>query len=126
TRPDAELLMACDNVLAATIGDGVIHSDATLTYKVLKGETSRVKLALPTDDRILDVTSPQGGVRAWKAAREANRQVVTVDLLSGVSKEVVVEVHTERPLPADGFDVGGIDDQGHVSGIHAVDVLRSE
>jgi hypothetical protein len=124
TRPDAELLMACDNVLAATIGDGIIHSDATLTYKVLKGETSRVKLAVPPDDRILDVSSPQGGVRAWKAARDANRQLVTVDLLSSVSKDVIVEVHTERPLPADGFEVGGVADQGRVSGIHAVDVLH--
>jgi hypothetical protein len=123
-RSDAELLMAVDNLLTATIGEGVIHSDAALTYKILKGETNRVKLAVPADDRILDVSSPQGGVRAWKAVREANRQVVTVDLLSGVSKQVVVEVHTERPLPADGFDVAGIDDQGHVFGIHSVDVLH--
>jgi hypothetical protein len=123
-RPDAELLMAVDNLLTVTIGEGVIHSDAALTYKILKGETNRVKLAVPADDRILDVSSPQGGVRAWKAVREANRQVVTVDLLSGVSKQVVVEVHTERPLPVDGFDVAGIDDQGHVFGIHAVDVLH--
>jgi hypothetical protein len=123
-RPDAELLMAVDNLLTTTIGEGVIHSDAALTYKILKGETNRVKLAVPADDRILDVSSPQGGVRAWKAVREANRQLVTVDLLSGVAKEVVVDVHTERPLPADGFDVAGIDDQGHVFGIHAVDVLH--
>jgi hypothetical protein len=111
-------------LLTVTIGEGVIHSDAALTYKILKGETNRVKLADPADDRILDVSSPQGGVRAWKAVREANRQVVTVDLLSGVTKQVVVEVHTERPLPVDGFDVAGIDDQGHVFGIHAVDVLH--
>jgi hypothetical protein len=124
TRPDSELLMAVDNVLAVMIGDGVIHSDATLTYKILKGETNRLKLAVPVDDRILDVSSPQGGVRAWKAAKEANRQLVTVDLLSAVSKEVIVEVHTERPLPADGFDVAGVDDQGKVLGIHAVDVLH--
>ncbi|HXY36554.1 MAG TPA: hypothetical protein VEI07_20120, partial [Planctomycetaceae bacterium] len=124
TRPDTELLMAAENLLTATIGDGVIHSDATLTYKILKGEANRVKLAVPLDDRILDVTSPQGGVRAWKAAREANRQLVTVDLLSGVSQRVVIDVHTERPLPADGFEVAGIDDQGHVFGIHAVDVLH--
>ena len=123
-RPDAELLMSVDNLLRATIGEGVIHSDASLTYKILKGEANRVKLAVPADDRILDVSSPQGGVRAWKAVREANRQLVTVDLLSGVSKEVVIEVHTERPLPADGFDVAGIDEQGHVFGIHAVDVLH--
>jgi hypothetical protein len=123
-RPDAELLMSVDNLLTATIGDGVIHTDAALTYKVLKGETNRVKLALPIDDRILDVSSPQGGVRAWKAVREANRQLVTVDLLSSVSKEVVVAVHTERPMPTDGFDVAGIDEQGHVFGVHAVDVLH--
>ena len=123
-RPDAELLMSVDNLLTTTIGDGVIHTDAALTYKILKGETNRVKLALPVDDRILDVSSPQGGVRAWKAVREANRQLVTVDLLSSVSKEVVVAVHTERPMPTDGFDVAGIDEQGHVFGVHAVDVLH--
>ena len=116
--------MSVDNLLTATIGEGVIHTDAALTYKILKGETNRVKLAVPVDDRILDVSSPQGGVRAWKAVREANRQLVTVDLLSSVSKEVVVAVHTERPLPTDGFDVAGIDEQGHVFGVHAVDVLH--
>src|ERR1700722_14590750 len=123
-RPDAELLMAVDNLLTVTIGEGVIHSDAALTYKILKGETNRVKLAVPVDDRILDISSPQGGVRAWKAVREANRQLVTVDLLSNVSNQVVVAVHTERPLPADGFDVAGIDEQGHVFGVHAVEVLH--
>jgi hypothetical protein len=123
-RPDSELLMSVDNLLTATIGEGVIHTDAALTYKILKGETNRVKLAVSLDDRILDVTSPQGGVRAWKAVREANRQLVTVDLLSGVSKEVVVAVHTERPLPNDGFDVAGIGEQEHVFGVHAVDVLH--
>jgi hypothetical protein len=124
TRPDAELLMTVDNLLTATVGEGVIHSDAALTYKILKGETNRVKLAVPPDERILDVSSPNGGVRAWKAVREANRQLITVDLLSGVSNQVVVDVHAERPLPADGFDVAGIDEQGHVFGIHAVDVLH--
>src|SRR5580704_15849071 len=78
-RPDSELLLTVDNLLTATIGEGVIHSDAALTYKVLRGETNRVKLAVPADDRILDISSPQGGVRAWKAVREANRQLVTVD-----------------------------------------------
>src|SRR5580704_12697737 len=123
-RPDAELLMSVDNLLTATVGEGVIHTDAALTYKILKGETNRVRLAVPADDRILDVSSPQGGVRAWKAVREANRQVVTVDLLSSASKELVVAVHTERPLPTDGFDVAGIDEQGHVFGVNAGDVLN--
>jgi hypothetical protein len=124
TRPDAELITTVESLLAATIGEGVVHTDASLTYKILKGETNRVKVAVPLDDRILDISSPQGGVRAWKAVREANRQVVTVDLLSSVSKEVVVDVHSERPLPADGFDVAGTDDQGHVFGVHAIDVLH--
>ena len=89
-----------------------------------QGRNESRETGLPVDDRILDVSSPQGGVRAWKAAKEPNRQLVTVDLLSAVSKEVIIEVHTERPLPADGFDVAGIDDQGKVLGIHAVDVLH--
>jgi len=124
TRPEMQLLTGVENVLRVGIGEGIVHTDAALTYKVFRGELAQLRLAVPTGDRILDVSSPQGALRSWRAVVEPNRQLVIVDLLADTSKEITIEVHTERSLPADGFDVAGVDEKGRPFGIHAVDVVR--
>jgi hypothetical protein len=124
TRPQMELLAGADNLLHVTLGDGVIRTDASIAYKVFRGELSQVRLAVPLGERILDISSPQGAIRSWKSTNEAGRQLVVVDLLANVSKEVTIEVHAERPLPGDGIELAGIGENGRVFGIHAVDVVR--
>jgi hypothetical protein len=122
TKPDMELLASVSNQTVVSVEDGLIHTDAWLTYEVLRGQLEKVKLVVPTGHRILDITS-DAKVKEWKAVDEDNRQVVSVELLSRAEGKVTLEVHTERAAPTDGFDVAG--QEGTTAfGIHAMDVIR--
>jgi hypothetical protein len=83
TKPDMELLASVTNQTLVSVEDGLIHTDAWLTYDVLRGQLEKVKLVVPKGHRILDITS-DAKVKEWKAVDEENRQVVTVELLSRV------------------------------------------
>ncbi|WLD11030.1 hypothetical protein [Planctellipticum variicoloris] len=122
TRPDMELLTSVTNQTLVSLEDGLIHTDAWLTYEVLRGQLDRVRLAIPKEHRILDITS-EARVKDWTTAEEEGRQVVTVEFLSRASGKVTLEVHTERPLPADAVSVVGLEDNA-AHGIHALDALR--
>ena len=120
--PEMELLTTVQNQLSVRVADGLLHADAVLTYQVLRGQLSQVKVAVPLGHRILDVSAPN--LKGWKAVAEANRQVVTVDLLGDESKSVPIEIHTEAPAPEGTFDAAGIEQDGKVHGIHSLDVIR--
>lgn len=122
TKPELASLASVTNQTRVTIEDGLIHTDAWLTYDVLRGQLDRVKLVVPKDQRILDITS-ESKVREWKATEEGDRQVVTVELLGRVGGKATIEVHTERTVPAEAFEVAGLN--GNTTfGIHALDVVR--
>lgn len=122
SKPELALLASVTNQTRITIEDGLIHSDAWLTYDVLRGQLEQVKLVIPKDQRILDITS-DAKVREWKATEEGDRQIVLVDLLGRMTGKVTVEVHTERAVPADSFEVAGTNGNA-TFGIHALDVVR--
>src|SRR5262249_53647973 len=122
TAPQMEVLTTVQNVLDMRIADGLVHTHATLTYQVLRGQVDQLRIAVPLDHRILDVTS--AGLKSWKAAKEETSQVVTIDLLGGDSKTIVVEVFTERPVPEEPLDLAGIDEAGAYRGIHALGEAR--
>lgn len=122
TKPDMELLASVTNQTLVTVEDGLIHTDAWLTYEILRGQLEKVQIAVPKGQRILDITS-NAKVKQWKAVDEENRQVVTVELLSRLDGKVTLEVHTERAAPPDAFDIAGLDG-ATANGIHALDVIR--
>ncbi len=122
TKPDMELLASVTNQTLVTVEDGLVHTDAWLTYEVLRGQIEKVRIAVPKGQRILDITS-NAKVKEWKAVDEANRQVVTVELLSRLDGKVTLEVHTERAAPVEAFDVAGLEG-ATAHGIHAMDVIR--
>ena len=122
TKPDMELLASVTNQTLVTVEDGLIHTDAWLTYDVLRGQIEKVQIAVPKGQRILDITS-NAKVKEWKAVEEDNRQVVSVELLSRLDGKVTLEVHTERAAPVEAFEIAGM--QGTTSyGIHALNVIR--
>lgn len=120
--PEMELLTSVTNQIHARVADGLVQTEAVLTYQVLRGELNQVVVAIPLGHRILDVTAPN--LKGWKAANETNRQVITIDLLGGSAKTIPVEIRTERAASGDVLELGGIEEDGKVNGIHAVGAVR--
>lgn len=121
--PDMELLSSVTNLTQVSIEDGLVRTDAWLTFDVLRGSLSQLRLEAPSDLRILDVTSP-ARLKAWRTAEDSGRQIITVDLLNPADKQVVVEVHAERKLPEGEFQLAGRGEDGKPHGIHALDAAR--
>jgi len=120
--PEMELLTTVSNRLNVHVAEGLLHTEATLHYRVLRGELREVQFVAPRNHRILDVTAP--GLKNWKSVREENRQVVTVERLSGSNRDFAVEVRSEAPLMDQDFPVAGIDEAGNVYGIHSLGAVR--
>lgn len=122
TKPDMELLASATNATLLTVADGLIHADTHFQLDVLRGQMQQIRVAVPKGQRILDVTS-DARVKEWSVAEEAERQVVSVELLSRQSGKIPLQIHTEWPLTAEPFDATGKVD-GTAYGIHLLDVLR--
>ena len=120
--PEMELLTSVTNQTYVRVADGLVQTEAILTYQVLRGELNQIVIAIPLGHRILDVATPN--LKGWKATDEANRQLVTIDMLDGNLKTIPVEIRTERPAVGDVLELGGIAEDGKVDGIHAVGAVR--
>lgn len=121
-KPDMELLASATSATLVQVEDGLIHTDAFFNIDVLRGQVERLRLAVPKGHRVLDVVSA-ARVREWKVAEEAERQIVTVELVSRQGGKIPLEIHTERAVDAEPFDVAGLDGNT-ATGIHLLDVLR--
>lgn len=122
SKPEMELLASVNNFTRVGIEDGLVHTDTLLVYEVLRGEVSQLRVAVPQDHRILDV-SAESRLKGWIAKEEEGRQIVTIDLLGNQTGKFNVELHTERKIPEEAFDIAGMSDTATV-GIHALDVVR--
>jgi hypothetical protein len=120
--PEMELLTSVSNQIHARVADGLVQTEAILTFQVLRGELNQVVVAIPLGHRILDVAVPN--LKGWKAANEANRQIITIDLLGTNAKTIPVEIRTERSAAGEILELGGIEEDGKVVGIHAVGAVR--
>ena len=123
-KPEMDLLAAVTNLQRVTFRDGLVHTDAWLTYEILRGEMSEVSIAVPAGQRVLGVTSNDAKVRAWKAEPGAKHQTVKVDFLNPATGKVTLEVHTEREFSSDPIAVLGKADDGALLGIHATQAVR--
>lgn len=122
SKPEMDLLTSVTNSTKVSLEDGLIHTDALLSYEVLRGEVSQLRVSVPKDHRILDV-SAESRLKGWTAKEEDGQQIVTIDLLGGQTGKINVEIHTERQLPDEAFDIAGSTENQSV-GIHALDVVR--
>ena len=123
-KPDMELLAGVTNLQKISLQEGLVHTEAQLTYSILRGTLGQVRLAIPLGDRILDVNSPDQPIAAWETQQDDKQQTVVVRFLSDINRNVRVDVRTERTLPNEPFQVAGASAEGKPAGVHALDVVR--
>lgn len=118
TQPAATV----QNALEIRVAAGLVHTHSALTYEIHRGPLDQLRIAVPLDDRILDVTAT--GLRSWQSSREEKHQVVTIDLQGSDARYVIAEVHSERAASAGTFVPAGVDDSGEYRGVHALGDVR--
>ncbi|MDA1015345.1 MAG: PDZ domain-containing protein [Planctomycetota bacterium] len=123
-KPQMELLTRVANATRVNVADGLVHTDAQLTYSILRGELTEARIAVPLGDRILDVETPGAKVKSWSPMDKATHQEILVELLAPATGSFTVAVRTERPAAKNvgTFRPAGVDDEGHYYGIHALGV----
>jgi len=123
TKPEMDLLASVENSTLVSIRDGLIHTQTSLKYDVLRGDMQSARIAVPLNDRILDLSSSNTKIKSWNVEKAAGRQVISVEFLNKLQNGAMIEVHTEKEIPDDAFDILGLSDTA-TSGIHALDVIR--
>lgn len=123
-KPEMDLLTAVTNLQRVTFRGGLVHTDALLSYEVLRGELTEASLVVPVGQRVLGVTSTDAKIRSWKAEPGEKKQTVRVEFLNPVKGHATLEVHTEREFGEDPVNVLGRADDGAVLGIHSSDAVR--
>ncbi len=105
----------CQNTALATFSGGVTKLRTTLDYQVTQGELKQLRVRLPAGQRLLRVEG--ASMRTWELKPEAPGEILTVDLLKGVSPGYKLTLETERVLEALPATLG-------IEIPHALDVKR--
>ncbi len=84
------------NTTLVTVGGGAVNTRSVLDYQVTQGELRQVKVKLPVGQRLLRVEGEW--IRVWELNNEGGAQILTVDLLKGVSPGYRLTVETEKVL----------------------------
>jgi len=89
----------CQNASRVSFGGGVVSVRSVLDYTVTQGELRQARVRLPAGQRLMRV----GGeaIRTWKL----DGDVVTVELVKGVTPSYRLTVETEKPLALAAQDV---------------------
>ncbi len=123
SKPEMDLLASVENSTLVFIRDGLVHIQATLKYDVLRGDMKSARIAVPLNDRILDLSSANTKIKSWKVEKGDGRQVIQVEFLNQLQDDAQIEVHTEKEIPEEPFEILGLSDSA-THGIHALDVIR--
>ncbi|QDV21062.1 hypothetical protein Pan153_57440 [Gimesia panareensis] len=123
SKPEMDLLASVENSTLVYIRDGLVHTQATLKYDVLRGDMKSARIAVPLNDRILDLSSANTKIKSWKVEKGDGRQVIQVEFLNQLQDDAQIEVHTEKEIPEEPFEILGLSDSV-THGIHALDVIR--
>ncbi len=86
----------CQNTALATFSGGVTKLRTTLDYQVTQGELKQLRVRLPAGQRLLRVEGAT--MRTWELKSDAAGEILTVDLLKGVSPGYKLTLETERVL----------------------------
>jgi len=75
-----------------TLGGGVVNTRSRLDYQVSQGELKQVRVEIPASHRLLRVDGDS--IRTWEVAGN----LLTVELVKGVSPAYKLELETEKAL----------------------------
>lgn len=123
SKPEMDLLASVENSTLVSIRDGLVHTQTTLKYDVLRGDMQSARIAVPLNDRILDLSSSNTKIKSWKVEKNADRQVVLIEFLNKLQSGASIQVHTEKEIPEEPFQILGKSESA-TYGIHALDVIR--
>ena len=87
-----------DESTLVSVGDGVAKCFTTLHYSILQSEVSSLRVSLPEEVGILDVSSSQ--LRDWKVKTEDGRQFLDVYLNYGVKGSYHLNITYEKSIGA--------------------------
>lgn len=121
--PAMDLLASVDNQTVINIADGLIHTEASLNYHILRGSLSQVRFAIPKSARLLDVVVDGGG-RRWTTAEEGGEQIVTATLNPTALGKCQIVIRTEAKLPDEEFTLIGGEGANSVAGVRTLDTVR--
>jgi hypothetical protein len=84
------------NTTLVSVAGGAVNTRSVIDYQISQGELRQAKLRLPAGQRLLRVEGEW--IRTWEMHDEGNAQILTVDLLKGVSPNYHLTIETERLL----------------------------
>lgn len=105
----------CQNAALVSFGGGVMNMRSVLDYQVTQGELRSARVKIPPGQRLLRVEGES--IRTWTTKEENGTQVLTVELLKGVTPNYRLTVETEKALET-------LPTTAAVETPHALDVKR--
>ncbi|NBU08813.1 MAG: hypothetical protein EBS84_07345 [Proteobacteria bacterium] len=94
---EMEATVFAQTATLVTVGGGVVNSRAVVDYQIAQGELRQAKVRLPVGQRLLRVEGE--GIRTWELMTEGGTEILSVDLLKGMSANWRLTIETEKPLP---------------------------
>ena len=102
--------------LDVTATRGLIRVDEEISYSVLRGKLSRMRVSFPADCSLVSVAAE--GLRSWDVAPEgAARSALTVDLATPAEKSATLRIALER-------QVGRVPAEVDIPDVEVMDVRR--
>ncbi len=84
------------NASLATFTGGAMHVRSLLDYQITQGELRAIRVTVPAGHRLLRVEGES--IRTWQVKEEAAKQILSVELLKGVSPDYRLRVETEATI----------------------------
>jgi len=113
TTVEGEPLLIGSSTLVAAVDAGVLRTDATVSFRVLRSTVTQLRVAIPEGVRVLDVAGPD--LRDWSVEGEGAARV----LVARPHEKLGVGTHVLRLVLE-----SALGDKPTVPAIRALDVLR--
>src|SRR6185369_15039359 len=91
-------LLFADAKTEVRAGAGVVRTDVTLSYRILRAGVKALEVLLPEDQQVLNVDGQD--LKEWTLKAEAGRQRLHVDLHTAAKDSYTLTVRIEAALAA--------------------------